>query len=53
MPYKTVQQVADDLQLDPETVRRKIRQGELKAYSIGRSYRISDEQVNEFLTKEG
>ena len=46
---KTVQQVAEELQLDPETVRRKIRDGKLDAYNIGRHYRISEEQLKDFL----
>ena len=46
---KTVQQVAKELQLDPETIRRKIREGKLDAYSIGRHYRISEEQLQNFL----
>jgi len=52
MTYKTVQQVADELQLSVITIRRKIRSGELKAYKIGKSYRITDEDVEKFIKGE-
>ena len=46
---KTVQQVAEELGMHPETVRKKIRDGDLKAYHTGKSYRISEEQLVDFL----
>jgi excisionase family DNA binding protein len=49
MTYKTVQQVADELQLSVITIRRKIRSGELKAYTVGKSYRIADEDIEKFI----
>jgi len=52
MTYKTVQQVADELQLSVITIRRKIRSGELKAYTVGKSYRIADEDVEKFIKGE-
>jgi len=48
-----VQQVADELQLHPETIRKMIKRGELKAYTIGKSYRIADEDVEKFKKGEG
>lgn len=55
---KTVQQVAEELQCSEESVRIWIRRGKLKAYTTGKSYRISEEQLQEFLesdnkTKQG
>lgn len=52
MEYMTVQQVAKKLQLNVETIRRKIRSGKLPAYITGKSYRISNEQIKEFLEEE-
>jgi excisionase family DNA binding protein len=52
MNYKTVQQVADELQLHPETIRRMIKRGKLKAYIVGKSYRIADEDVEKFIKGE-
>lgn len=49
MIYKTVQQIAKELQVHEQTVRRKIYNGELKAYKVGSSYRISDKQLENYL----
>ena len=49
MSLMTVQQVAEELDMHPETIRRKIKSGDLKAYTTGRSYRISEEQLMNFL----
>ena len=51
MSLMTVQQVAEELDMHPETIRRKIKAGDLKAYTTGRSYRISEEQLLEFLER--
>lgn len=40
-PLLTVEEVADRLGLHPRTVRRYIRDGELEAHKIGKSYRIT------------
>jgi len=45
----TPEQVADYLQLSKETVYRYIREGKLIASRLGRSYRITDENVELFL----
>lgn len=45
-PLLTVDQVAELVQLDPETVRRAIRRGELVAARIGGRLRIRPEQVD-------
>jgi excisionase family DNA binding protein len=46
----TPEQVADFLQLSPDTVYRLIRKHQLGAAKIGRSYRIPKEDVELFLT---
>ena len=45
----TPQEVAEYLQLAPETVYRYIRQGKLVVSKIGRQYRIPKENVELFL----
>jgi len=45
----TPQEVAEYLQLAPETVYRYIRQGKLVASKLGRQYRILRENVQLFL----
>jgi excisionase family DNA binding protein len=45
----TPQEVAEYLQLAPETVYRYIRQGKLVASKMGRQYRIPKENVQLFL----
>ena len=45
----TPQEVAEYLQLAPETVYRYIRQGKLVASKLGRQYRIPKENVELFL----
>ena len=48
----TIPQVAAELQVDPETVRRWIRKGQLKALSLGSNragYRISSDDLEAFV----
>ena len=49
MELMTVQQAAEILQLHPETVRRKIKEKRLKAYVTGKSYRITQQQLEDYL----
>jgi excisionase family DNA binding protein len=52
MPDLTVQQVADDLQVNIEFVRRLIRTGELVAYTLGAipstGYRITPHALADY-----
>ncbi len=48
----TVKQVADHLQVAPRTVYDWIRQGKLQVYRAGRQYRITDAQLEAFLTQK-
>lgn len=48
----TVQEVAERLKVSENTVRRWIREGELKALKAGKSYRITEEQLQKFLEKK-
>jgi excisionase family DNA binding protein len=45
----TTEEAAKMLRINKETVLRKIRVGELKASRVGKSYRISQKEINKFL----
>lgn len=47
----TVAQVAEAIQVSHETVRIWIRNGELEAVDIGNEYRISKDDLNDFLKR--
>jgi excisionase family DNA binding protein len=44
----TVKEVAEYFQVSPSTIRRLIKEGELKAYRISKAIRIAPEQFYEF-----
>ena len=46
--YFTVKELAERWNLCPDTVRRMVRRGQLKAYVIGRSVRVSPEALESF-----
>ncbi len=45
----TVEEVADELRVHPETVRQWIRERELDAFDTGRGYRISRTDLDDFI----
>ncbi len=47
----TVEQVAERLQVNPETVRRWLRRGELEGVNLGHKagYRVTEAQLQEFI----
>ncbi len=47
--FYSAAEVAEYLSVNVQTVRRWIQAGELGAYKIGRFWRVSREQVEEFL----
>lgn len=47
--YRTVKEVADLLQVNEVTVRRWIKDGELRAIDIGKGWRIGPEDLDAFL----
>ncbi len=47
----TVKQLAEALQINEQTVQRFIREGKLKAFRVGREYRIKKSKLNEYLTE--
>lgn len=42
----TPEEVAKILKIDPETVRRKLREGEYKGIQVGRRWRIKESELN-------
>lgn len=52
----TVEQVAERLQVHPETVRRWLRTGRLRGVRLGGSklgYRVSEEELERLITRGG
>lgn len=49
--YRTVREVADLLQVNGVTVRRWIKDGELRAIDIGKGWRIGSEDLDIFLAR--
>jgi excisionase family DNA binding protein len=47
----SVEEVAGELEVNPETVRVWIRSGELVAFSIGKGYRISRDDLDDFIRR--
>ena len=47
--YLTVEQIAKELGLSAETILRWIRNKDLKAYRLGKTYRVTREDYQEFL----
>ena len=47
--FFTVDEVAEKLQLNPETIRRYVRSGELEVYKFGKNYRIEEKELYRFL----
>lgn len=48
----TPQQIADFLQVDPQTVWRMIKRGDLPAVKIGRIYRVTRSDFDSWLERE-
>ena len=47
----TVTEVADLLRVSRMTVYRLIKEGQMKALRVGRSYRLREDDVDEYLSK--
>lgn len=43
---KTIQQVADIFNVHYQTIRNWINEGKIKAMKVGKTVRISDEEIN-------
>lgn len=51
MKIYTTDEIAEYLRIKPGTVRGLIRDNRLTAIKIGNEYRITEEQLQEFITK--
>lgn len=51
-PLMTIEQVAQFLQLQPETVRTMARQGRIPALRVGRLWRFDRKQIELWLVKQ-
>ena len=49
--FYTAQELADKLRVHIMTIYRKIKAGKLKAYKIGKEFRIEKGEFNKFLNK--
>ncbi|QXC52860.1 helix-turn-helix domain-containing protein (plasmid) [Agrobacterium salinitolerans] len=49
--YQTVQEIADRLKVSEATVRHWIKDGSLRAIDIGKGWRISDADLQDFLRR--
>ena len=49
MELYSVKEVADILDMNPETIKRYIHREELRAYKIGREWRIKESDLKEFV----
>jgi len=47
----TVQEVADQLRVSSMTVYRLIKSGDLRAMRVGKSFRLREEDIDEYLAK--
>ena len=52
MKLYSVKEVADILDMNPETIKRYIHKEELKAYKVGREWRIKVSDLEEFVFSE-
>jgi excisionase family DNA binding protein len=48
-PLLTVAETAEHLKIDPKTVRRALKKGELHAHYVGRQIRVSQDDLAAFL----
>lgn len=47
----TPEEVADILKINPHTVRQYLRDDKLKGFKIGRSWRVKEEDLKEFINQ--
>ena len=52
MKLYSVKEVADILDMNPETIKRYIHREELKAYKVGREWRIKVSDLEKFVFSE-
>jgi excisionase family DNA binding protein len=47
--YWTVEEIAENLKVDQETVRRWLQDGKLKGVKVGKNWRVSTDALAEFI----
>ena len=52
MKFRTIQQAAEDLERNPELVRRWIREGRLRAEKMGPIWVVTDAELKRFKKSE-
>lgn len=52
MSMYTVYEVAETLKLDAETIRRYINREKIRAYKIGKEWRIKESDLLEFIERQ-
>jgi len=52
MKLYTAKEIAEILQINVFTVLRYIREGKLEHIKVGSQYRITEEQLNKFISKD-
>jgi len=50
--FLTIKEVAEILKVNPETVRKKLRNGHIPGFKLGKDWRVSEKALNEFITKK-
>lgn len=48
----TIQQLAEFFQVDQQTIRRAIKSGKLKAFKLGKDWRIYREEVKNYIENQ-
>ncbi|MFV8381271.1 helix-turn-helix transcriptional regulator [Corynebacterium hindlerae] len=49
--YETLKQVCDRTQLSESTIRRRVAEGELNAYKLGRNLRFRTDEIDAWVAK--
>lgn len=53
MKWRTRKQVADMMNVSPQTITRVIERGELQAVKVGRQYRIPESSLRDYVVQRG
>lgn len=53
MKWRTRKQVADMMNVSPQTITRVIERGELQAVKVGRQYRIPESSLRDYVEHRG
>lgn len=53
MELLTVEEVAEYLKMNPQVIRRWLREGKLPGSKIGRAWRVSKQDIDDMIKKSG